>query len=233
MPIRELKDEIARLPEQPGVYLYFSAAGETIYVGKARSLRSRVRNYLGAYGSSPRTDALLDEIARLEVIITDSVVEALALENNLIKQRSPKFNILLRDDKNYPYLQLDDQRGLSARAGRAPGRARRQLLRGSLPACPLCAQDHGPDPPAVRHPVVQRGDHGEAGAAVPRVRHQTLPRALRGHRVPAGGVRPRGRAHRALPRGEERGPDEDAACAGCSKPRPASGSRRRRRCATR
>jgi excinuclease ABC subunit C len=106
MPIRELKDEIARLPEQPGVYLYFSAAGETIYVGKARSLRSRVRNYLGAYGSSPRTDALLDEIARLEVIITDSVVEALALENNLIKQRSPKFNILLRDDKNYPYLQL-------------------------------------------------------------------------------------------------------------------------------
>jgi excinuclease ABC subunit C len=106
MPIRELKDQIARLPEQPGVYLYFNAAGETIYVGKARALRDRVRNYLGAYGSSPKTDALLDEIARLEFIVTDSVVEALALENNLIKQRSPKYNILLRDDKNYPYLQL-------------------------------------------------------------------------------------------------------------------------------
>ncbi len=106
MAIRELKDQIARLPEQPGVYLYFNTAGETIYVGKARALRDRVRNYLGAYGSSPRTDALLDEVARLEVIVTDSVVEALALENNLIKQRSPKFNILLRDDKNYPYLQL-------------------------------------------------------------------------------------------------------------------------------
>ncbi len=106
MPIRELKDEIARLPEQPGVYLYFNAGGETIYVGKARSLRDRVRNYLGAYGSGAKTDALLDEITRLEVIVTDSVVEALALENNLIKQRSPKFNILLRDDKNYPYLQL-------------------------------------------------------------------------------------------------------------------------------
>ena len=106
MPIRELKDQIARLPEQPGVYLYFNAGGETIYVGKARSIRDRVRSYLGAYGSSPKTDALLDEIARLEVIVTDSVVEALALENNLIKQRSPKFNILLRDDKNYPYLQL-------------------------------------------------------------------------------------------------------------------------------
>ncbi|HUR34492.1 MAG TPA: excinuclease ABC subunit UvrC [Vicinamibacterales bacterium] len=106
MAIRDLKDQIARLPEQPGVYLYFNAAGDTIYVGKARALRDRVRNYLGAYGSSPKTDALLDEIARLEFIVTDSVVEALALENNLIKQRSPRYNILLRDDKNYPYLQL-------------------------------------------------------------------------------------------------------------------------------
>src|ERR671911_1833280 len=106
MAIRELKDQIARLPEQPGVYLYFNAEGDTIYVGKARALRDRVRNYLGAYGGDPKTDALLGEIARLEVIVTDSVVEALALENNLIKQRTPKYNILLRDDKNYPYLQL-------------------------------------------------------------------------------------------------------------------------------
>ena len=106
MPIGELKDQIARLPEQPGVYLYLNAAGETIYVGKARALRDRVRNYLGAYSGDPKTNALLDEITRLEVIVTDSVVEALALENNLIKQRSPKYNILLRDDKTYPYLQL-------------------------------------------------------------------------------------------------------------------------------
>jgi excinuclease ABC subunit C len=106
MAIHDLKDQIARLPEQPGVYLYANAAGETIYVGKARSLRDRVRSYSGAYGSSPRIDALLDEIAALDIIVTDSVVEALALENNLIKQRSPRYNILLRDDKNYPYLQL-------------------------------------------------------------------------------------------------------------------------------
>src|SRR5690348_14553584 len=106
MPIQDLKEQIARLPEQPGVYLYSNAAGDTIYVGKARALRDRVRNYLGAYGSDPKTDALLDEVAGLEVIVTDSVVEALALENNLIKQRTPKYNILLRDDKNYPYLQL-------------------------------------------------------------------------------------------------------------------------------
>jgi excinuclease ABC subunit C len=106
MAIHELKDRIARLPEQPGVYLYFNADGETIYVGKARALRDRVRNYLGAYGSDPKTDALLNDVARLEVIVTDSVVEALVLENNLIKQRFPKYNILLRDDKSYPYLQL-------------------------------------------------------------------------------------------------------------------------------
>jgi excinuclease ABC subunit C len=106
MPIHELKEQIARLPEQPGVYLYFNAEGETIYVGKARALRDRVRNYLGAYGTDAKTDALLDEVVRLEIIVTDSVVEALALENNLIKQRTPKYNIMLRDDKNYPFLQL-------------------------------------------------------------------------------------------------------------------------------
>jgi excinuclease ABC subunit C len=106
MAIRDLKAQIARLPQQPGVYLYYGEGGDTLYVGKARVLRDRVRSYLGAYGLSPRIDALLDEATRLEVIVTDSVVEALALENNLIKQRSPRYNILLRDDKTYPYLQL-------------------------------------------------------------------------------------------------------------------------------
>src|SRR6187551_1808781 len=106
MPIHDLKEQIARLPEQPGVYVWANAAGETLYVGKARSLRDRVRSYLGAYGTSPRHDALLNDITSLEVIVTDSVMEALALENNLIKQRTPRYNILLRDDKNYPYLQL-------------------------------------------------------------------------------------------------------------------------------
>ena len=106
MPIRDLKDQISRLPEQPGVYLYFNEAGVTIYVGRARALRDRVRSYLSAYGTSPKTDALLEEVERLEIIVTDSVVESLALETHLIKQRTPKYNVLLRDDKNYPYLQL-------------------------------------------------------------------------------------------------------------------------------
>jgi excinuclease ABC subunit C len=106
MAVQDLKEQIVRLPEQPGVYVWSNAVGDVLYVGKARSLRDRVRSYLGAHGLSPRHDALLDEIGRLEVIVTDSVMEALALENNLIKQRMPRYNILLRDDKNYPYLQL-------------------------------------------------------------------------------------------------------------------------------
>jgi excinuclease ABC subunit C len=106
MPVQNLKSQIARLPEQPGVYLFANEDGETIYIGKARSLRDRVRSYLGARGLHPKTDALLDEASGLEVIVTDSVVEALALENNLVKERSPRYNVRLRDDKNYPYLQL-------------------------------------------------------------------------------------------------------------------------------
>src|SRR5688500_9828811 len=106
MAVHDLKEQIARLPEQPGVYVWSNAAGDVLCIGKARSLRDRVRSNLGARGLSPRHDALLDEIGRLEVIVTDSVMAALALENNLIKHRMPKYNILLRDDKNYPYLQL-------------------------------------------------------------------------------------------------------------------------------
>src|SRR6186713_1564444 len=106
MAIHDLKGQIARLPEQPGVYLFLSEARDTLYVGKARVLRDRVRSYLGAKGISPRHDALLRDAASLEYVVTDSVVEALALENRLIKQRNPRFNVLLRDDKTYPYLQL-------------------------------------------------------------------------------------------------------------------------------
>src|SRR6478672_6097454 len=112
MAIHDLKEQIGRLPEQPGVYLFSNREGETIYVGKARVLRDRVRSYLSAAasshgaGDSPRIAALLRDASALEVIVTDSVVEALALENGLIKQRNPKFNVLLRDDKTYPYLQL-------------------------------------------------------------------------------------------------------------------------------
>ena len=148
-----------------------------------------MRNYLGAYGSDPKTDALLDEVARLEVIVTDSVVEALALENNLIKQRTPKYNILLRDDKNYPYLQLTTNeafpRVLVARRVERDG----SFYAGPFLPAHVRAQDDGADAPAVRDPVVQRGDHRQARAAVPGIRHQALHRAVRRHGVRRRGVR--------------------------------------------
>src|SRR5262249_60764598 len=87
MPIQALKARIARLPEQPGVYLYYNEGGDTLYIGKARVLRDRVRSYLGAHGMSPRIDALLEEAARLEFIVTDSVVEALEIGRASCRER--------------------------------------------------------------------------------------------------------------------------------------------------
>src|SRR6266568_2595789 len=96
------------LPDAPGVYLYRDRRGQVIYVGKARSLKSRVRSYFqgSSGGQAPKTDALLDEIHDLEYIVTRTEVEALILENNLIKKERPRFNIRLRDDKNFPYLKM-------------------------------------------------------------------------------------------------------------------------------
>ena len=103
-PARRKLDD---LPDAPGVYLYRDQAGKIIYVGKAKSLRHRVRSYFqGATGQAPKTGALLQEIHDLEYIVTRTEVEALILENSLIKKERPRFNIRLRDDKNFPYLKL-------------------------------------------------------------------------------------------------------------------------------
>ncbi len=95
------------LPTQPGVYLYKNAEGEVIYVGKAKNLRSRVRSYLlAASQANAKTGSLMREAVDVDYIQVANEHEALALENNLIKQRKPRFNILLRDDKTYPYVKL-------------------------------------------------------------------------------------------------------------------------------
>ncbi len=103
----DLHEKIRTLPTSPGCYLYKNAEGEVIYVGKAKNLRARVRNYFveGATEDA-KTGSLLREAVDLEYIVVDSEMEALALENNLIKQKKPRFNILLRDDKTYPYVKL-------------------------------------------------------------------------------------------------------------------------------
>ena len=103
----DLYEKIRTLPTQPGVYLYKNAEGEVIYVGKAKNLRSRVRSYLlEANQANAKTGSLMREAVDLEYILVANEHEALALENNLIKQRHPRFNILLRDDKTYPYVKL-------------------------------------------------------------------------------------------------------------------------------
>jgi excinuclease ABC subunit C len=103
----DLYEKIRTLPTQPGVYLYKNAEGEVIYVGKAKNLRSRVRSYLlEASQANAKTGSLMREAVDLDYILVANEHEALALENNLIKQRKPRFNILLRDDKTYPYVKL-------------------------------------------------------------------------------------------------------------------------------
>src|SRR5256714_10843963 len=103
----DLEQKIRSLPTEPGVYLYKNAEGEVIYVGKANSLRARVRSYLlEAHQADAKTGSLMREAADVDYIVVANQHEALALENNLIKQKKPRFNILLRDDKTYPYIKL-------------------------------------------------------------------------------------------------------------------------------
>ena len=103
----DLYQKIQTLPASPGVYLYKNADGEVLYVGKANSLRARVRSYFAqSAAEDAKTGSLLREAVDLDYIVVDNEKEALALENNLIKQKQPRFNILLRDDKTYPYIKL-------------------------------------------------------------------------------------------------------------------------------
>ncbi|MGC1831210.1 MAG: excinuclease ABC subunit UvrC [Candidatus Acidiferrales bacterium] len=102
----ELLEKAEQLPLQPGVYIFEDAAGKILYVGKARSLRPRVKSYfLESRWRDAKTGSLVREIADIRYIVVDNEKESLALENNLIKQHKPKFNILLRDDKTYPYIR--------------------------------------------------------------------------------------------------------------------------------
>lgn len=104
-----LRETIKLVPEQPGCYLYYDATGEIIYVGKAKNLKRRVYSYFHKQHESPKTNILVSQIEKLEYIITDSEVEALILESHLIKKHKPKYNILLKDDKKYPYFLITDE----------------------------------------------------------------------------------------------------------------------------
>src|SRR5437588_4258703 len=107
----ELRDKVSALPLSPGVYLYKDAGEKVIYVGKAKSLRARVRSYFNEDRlAEAKTRTLISEARDVDYILVDNEKEALALENNLIKQYQPRYNVLLRDDKTYPYVKLTNER---------------------------------------------------------------------------------------------------------------------------
>ncbi|HET7153322.1 MAG TPA: GIY-YIG nuclease family protein, partial [Candidatus Kapabacteria bacterium] len=103
----QIENKLKNLPVSPGVYIYKDAAGNIIYVGKAKSLKNRVSQYFQeGRPHDPKTAVLVSKITDLDWVITDSEVEALILENNLIKQHHPRYNVMLRDDKSYPYIRV-------------------------------------------------------------------------------------------------------------------------------
>mgnify|MGYP000748910187 CR=1 FL=1 len=105
----DIENKLKIVPDKPGVYLYHDQSGTIIYVGKAKSLKKRVRSYFRSNSQDPKTQVLVSKIADIEWIITDSEVEALLLENNLIKQYVPRYNIMLKDDKSYPYICISNE----------------------------------------------------------------------------------------------------------------------------
>ncbi len=106
---REIEEKLASLPKSPGIYQFKDEKGTVIYVGKAINLRSRVMSYFREKVDSPKTAALVKKIADLDVIVTENEIEALVLENNLIKQFSPRYNVLLKDGKSYPYIRVTNE----------------------------------------------------------------------------------------------------------------------------
>ena len=105
----ELKQTLKLLPDLSGCYLYYDKDNTVIYVGKAKNLKRRVKSYFNRSQKSTKTIALVSKIERLEYIITDTEVEAFILEDQLIKKYKPKYNILLKDDKKYPYFLITNE----------------------------------------------------------------------------------------------------------------------------
>ncbi len=175
----ELREKAAQLPLLPGVYLYKDQHGEVIYVGKAKNLRARVRSYFNDDRLAERkTGTLISDARDIEYILVDNNKEALALENQLIKQWKPRFNILLRDDKTFPYIKLTKERYPRVYVTRRLTQGWLDLLRTVLSRQPG-AQAGAFHSSPLQDSILQSGFHPSAHASVPGVSHPSLPGAVR------------------------------------------------------
>ncbi|MDZ7765475.1 MAG: GIY-YIG nuclease family protein [Melioribacteraceae bacterium] len=105
----DLQNKLSNLPQNPGVYQFKNDKGKVIYVGKAKNLRNRVRSYFHSSVDSPKTKIMIAKVNDLELIVTDNEMEALVLENNLIKELKPRYNVNLKDDKSFPYIRVTNE----------------------------------------------------------------------------------------------------------------------------
>ena len=105
----ELQNKLTNLPSKPGVYQFFNDKKKVIYVGKANNLRNRVKSYFHSKTLNVKTELLVSKIFDFELVVTDSEVEALVLENNLIKELKPRYNVNLKDDKSFPFIKVTNE----------------------------------------------------------------------------------------------------------------------------
>ncbi len=176
-----LAAKLASLPTTPGCYLFIDKAGAVVYVGKAKSLRSRVRSYFQESGATPGTSSRYSGRSwpDLETVVTATEKEAAVLENELIKQHKPRFNVKLRDDKDFLCLKLDTQEGVADARDGPPARPGQGALFRALPLGDERAADAPPGQQALPAPHLLRYRDGVAPAPLPAVPDQALPRALR------------------------------------------------------
>ena len=230
MPSEQVKDQLKRLPAGPGVYLFRGSRDEVLYVGKAKSLRPRVRQYFQASRSDTRTgiDQLVDRTADIETIVTGTEVEALHLEQNLVKRHRPPFNVRLRDDKSFPYIAvtIEDEyprvmftrerhrRGVVYFGPYANAKKVRETLDVLNRVFRYRPCERAAARPAQRDPV-------------PRLPHRALLRALRRLHLEGGLPGDHRRRDRVPLRGTT-GRSAPSSSGGCARPPPRSASRRRR-----
>jgi len=174
----DIEEELKKLPAQPGVYLMHDAKDEIIYVGKAVSLKNRVRQYFqSSRNKTAKIEQMVSRIARFEYIITDSEMEALVLECNLIKEYRPKYNTMLKDDKSYPYIRRLSETSVCPyhEAGQKP-------VLWSVYQLWSCKRYPGSGVQAVSDPYLPEGasQRRRKRAAMFKLPHQTVPGSLSG-----------------------------------------------------